>query len=249
MMLRDTVISWDDRRNLFIGSDAKKTLAFATEHWIHCAERAIQHKGRFAVALSGGSTPKAIYESLTAQAKLDWSKIWLFFSDERGVPPDHPDSNYKMAMDSGFGKLPIPQAQIFRMRAETEIEKNARDYEEKMRHHLDKHLFDLVMLGVGEDGHTASLFPNTKALEVTDRLVVANHLLDKKSWRMTLTFLCINASSSSVIYALGQSKRLIIPKVLNAAIDSAFIASRIGTPEHTALWILDCDAAMQLQKN
>jgi 6-phosphogluconolactonase len=241
--------SWDDRRDLYIGSDAKKTIEFAAEHWIHSAERAIQQRGRFAVALSGGSTPKAIYESLAAQAKLDWSKIWLFWSDERNVPPNHPDSNYRMAMESGFAKLPIPQAQIFRMRAETDVEKNAKDYEEKMRHHLDKHLFDLVMLGLGEDGHTASLFPHTTALQAADRLVVANHLPEKNTWRMTLTFPCINQSRSSIIYALGKPKHLIVPQVLEAAIDSPFPASRIGTPEHKALWILDSEAASLLYRS
>lgn len=245
-MLMDAIEPWDERRNLFIGSDAKKAVDFATEHWIHSAERAIQHRGRFAVALSGGSTPKAIYEALAVKAKLDWSKIWLFWSDERAVPPDHPDSNYRMAMESGFAKLPIPQAQIFRMKGEGDIEKNARDYEEKIRHNLDKYLFDLVMLGVGEDGHTASLFPNTQAL-ASDHLVAANHLPDKKAWRMTLTFSCINASCASAIYAIGQSKHLIVPKVLDAAIDSPFPASRIGTPEHKSLWIVDEDAAILLK--
>jgi 6-phosphogluconolactonase len=246
-MLMDTMTSWDERRDLFIGSDAKKAVEFAAEHWIHCAQRAIQHKGRFAVALSGGSTPKAIFELVTKNAQLDWSKIWLFWSDERAVPLDHPDSNYKMAMESGFAKLPIPQSQIFRMKAETDIEKHAKDYEEKIHHNLDKHLFDLVMLGVGEDGHTASLFPDTKALTTFDRLVVANHLPDKKAWRMTLTFPCINNSATSLICAIGKSKHLIVPKVLDAAIDSPFPASRIGTTEHKALWLIDSEASTLLK--
>ncbi|HSX11672.1 MAG TPA: 6-phosphogluconolactonase [Chlamydiales bacterium] len=246
-MLKDAIDSWDDRRNVFIGGDTQAAIAFATEHWIHCAERAIQHRGRFAVALSGGSTPKAIYQSLALTAKLDWSKVWLFWSDERGVPPNHPDSNYHMAMESGFGKLPIPQAQIFRMHAESDIERSAKDYEERIRRNLDKHLFDLVMLGLGEDGHTASLFPNTAALSVTERLVAANYLPEKKTWRMTLTFPCINGSNAAAIYALGSAKHLIVPKVLDAAIDSPFPASRIGTPEHAALYILDTESASQLK--
>jgi 6-phosphogluconolactonase len=238
---------WDDRRDLFIGNDAKTAIAFATEHWIHCAERAIQQRGRFAVALSGGSTPKAIYASLAATAKLDWSKVWLFWSDERAVPPNHADSNYRMAIESGFHQLPIPQAQIFRMRAEADLEKNAKDYDDTIRRHLGKHLFDLVMLGVGEDGHTASLFPQTQALQVSNQLVAANYLPEKKAWRMTLSFTCINQSHAAAIYAMGPSKRLILPKVLDAAIDSPFPASRIGTPEHKALWILDLDAASLLK--
>lgn len=234
--------SWDERRDYIIAGNTKETIAFATEHWIHSAERAIQQRGRFAVALSGGSTPKAIYEQL-GHTKLDGSKIWLFWSDERGVPPDHPDSNYRMAMESGLSKLNIPPNQIFRMHAEKNIEKNAQEYEEKIRHHLGKHLFDLVMLGVGEDGHTASLFPNTPSLGIEKSLVTTTYLPEKKSYRMTLTFPCINQSLQSVIYAIGPSKHLIIPKIFDAAIISPYPASRIGTPDHKALWILDNDAA------
>ncbi|MBU6445770.1 MAG: 6-phosphogluconolactonase [Verrucomicrobia bacterium] len=211
---------------------------------MHSAERAIQKRGRFAVALSGGSTPKAIYERLSTQ-KLDWSKIWLFWSDERAVPPDHPDSNYRMAMEF-FKRVPIPPSQIFRMIAESEIEKNALNYEETIRHVLKNQLFDLVMLGIGEDGHTASLFPNTPGLEVNNRLVIANKIEEKKAWRMTLTFSCINQSFHSTLYCIGPSKQIIVPKVLNAAIISDFPASRIGTAENKALWILDTDAAKNL---
>ncbi len=237
--------SWDARRDYIIPGNGKETIQFSVDHWIHSAERAIQQRGRFTVALSGGSTPKAIYESLAKTAKLDWSKIWLFWSDERAVPPDHPDSNYRMAMES-FGKLPIPPHQIFRMRAEKEIEKSARDYEETLHHVLGKDLFDLVMLGVGEDGHTASLFPNTSALDVKDHLVAANYLPEKKSWRMTLTFSTINQSFYSTIYAIGPSKRIIVPQVLQAPIESPYPASQIGTSLHRALWILDTEAASHL---
>jgi len=234
--------SWDERRDYIIAGPQAETIDFAIQHWTHSAQRAIQQRGRFTVALSGGSTPKAIYAGLVQKAKLDWSKIWLFWSDERAVPPDHADSNYRMAMES-FSKLPIPQGQIFRMIAEKAAEKNALDYEETIHRILGKNLFDLVMLGVGEDGHTASLFPNTKALQETTRLVVANEVPEKKSLRMTLTFPCINQSLHTVLYAIGPSKHVIVPKVLEAAIDSPFPASRIGTPEHKALWVLDSEAA------
>lgn len=237
--------SWDDRRDYIIPGSAKQTIDFAVEHWVHCYQRAIQQRGRFAVALSGGSTPKAIYQELSHQ-KLDGSKIWLFWSDERPVPPDHPDSNYRMAMES-LQALHIPPSQIFRMHAEKEIQKNALDYEEKIHHYLDKHLFDLVMLGVGEDGHTASLFPHTTALQEETHLVAPNYIPEKKSWRMTLTFRCINQSFHTVIYAIGESKKLIVPKVLNSAIFSEFPASRIGTAEHKALWILDRASSAEIK--
>lgn len=237
--------SWDDRRDYIVAGNGEETISFCVEHWVHSAQRAIQQRGRFTVALSGGSTPKAIYEALIQQ-EIDWSKIWLFWSDERSVPPNHPDSNYQMAMQA-FDQVPIPKAQIFRMHAETNLEINARDYEDTIRRVLDKHLFDLVMLGVGEDGHTASLFPKTTALTEEKRLVCENEVPQKKTSRMTLTFPCINESAHIAIYALGESKAKIVPKVLNAAIDSPFPASRIGTYEHKALWILDKAAAKELK--
>lgn len=237
--------SWDARRDYIIPGDAKQTIDFAVEHWIHSAERAIQQRGRFAVALSGGSTPKSIYQKLCLKP-LDWSKIWLFWSDERAVPPDHSDSNYGMAMEF-FKNVPIPPSQIFRMVAERDIEKNALDYEQKIYHILGNHLFDLVMLGVGEDGHTASLFPKTEGIEVNNRIVIANKIEEKKAWRMTLTFPCINQSFHSAIYCIGASKQVIVPKVLNAPIISEFPSSRIGTFENKALWILDSDAANHLK--
>lgn len=244
-MLKDQVIPFDNRRNLFIGKDIESAIQFATEHWIHSAKQAIQQRGKFVVALSGGSTPKVIYESLVTVKDLDWSKVFLFWSDERAVPPGDPDSNYGMAMKS-FGNLPIPPYQIFRMKAEENIAENALDYEEKIRHHIGKHGFDLVMLGLGEDGHTASLFPNTDALSIEDRWVVPNYVPLKKTWRMTFTYPCINSSAKIAIYALGSSKEKIIPEVLKSPIRSQYPTSNIGTAEHPALWILDTASAASI---
>jgi len=231
---------WDARREIVIPGDTEATLAFAVENWVHSATRAIQQHGRFAVALSGGSTPKAIYKQL-ANKPIDWSKVFLFWSDERDVPPDHPDSNYKMAMDSG-GFSRVPPAQIFRM-------KEAEGYEDTIKRVVGPRLFDLVMLGVGEDGHTASLFPKTEAINENNKLVVKNHVPEKNTWRLTFTFPCINQSERAVIYAIGESKQSIVPLVLEAAIKSSFPASSVGTPERKALWILDTAAARLLSCN
>jgi 6-phosphogluconolactonase len=244
-MLTQSIESWDDRRSLIVPGASEETIRFAAEHWVHSAKRSIQQRGRFAVALSGGSTPKAIYKILSAET-LEWDKVFLFWSDERGVPPDHPDSNYRMAMESGLKSLPILPDRIFRMQTEGDPDACAKDYEDKIRRTLGKTLFDLVMLGVGEDGHTASLFPQTPALDLEDRLVAAQTVPAKKNWRMTLTFPCINESLQSVIYALGASKGPIVQIALNAPIVSPYPASRVGTPDHKALWILDSDAASQL---
>lgn len=227
---------FDNRRDVLFAKTTNEAVRFAADHWIKTAQRAIAKKGSFSVALSGGSTPKTLYELLTSfyADQLDWSKVLLFWSDERAVPPSHPESNYYMAMESGFSKLPV---QIFRMMAEREIEANAKKYDALIREKLGPSLFDLVMLGVGEDGHTASLFPNTEALKITDALVAANFIPEKKCWRMTLTFPCINQSQQAVFYALGASKRSIVQAILNTPFDSPYPASLIGTSERKALWI------------
>lgn len=244
------LIHWDERRDLAVPGDTAETIAFAVDHWLQSARSAIEKNGRFAVALSGGSTPKSIFEKLAEKpAAIDWSRVLLFWSDERAVPPDHPDSNYKMALDAGFSKLPIPSSHIFRMKAETQIEQHALEYEKTIRRELGPSLFDLVMLGVGEDGHTASLFPGTSALAVQDRLVVANHIIQKNTWRMTFTFPCINQSAQAAIYALGTSKQEIVSQVLKAPLPFPWPSSHIGTKERKALWILDKAASKKIITN
>lgn len=241
---------WDDRRNLIVPGNYTTSVIFCVEHFVAIAKRAIQDHGSFYVALSGGSTPKAIFEHLTVRSHLtpsEWTKIHLFWSDERAVPPTDPESNYKMAMDAGLSKMPIPPAQIHRMPAETDIEKNALAYEELIKKTLQGRPFDLIMLGMGDDGHTASLFPHTEGLNASGRLIIANYLPEKKVWRMSMTFDCINQSSHIVIYVLGAQKKFMLPKVLSSD-QTDLPAQRVGTPEHKALWIADEAAASELLK-
>lgn len=246
-------INYDERRELRIGENSEEAILFAVNHWIETANAAIQKRGRFAVALSGGSTPNVIYQTLTKEPyahQIDWSKVWLFWGDERAVEPDHPESNFNAAMNHGFLTVPLKPTQIFRMEAERQpIEEAASDYEAILKKHLDAHLFDLVMLGLGEDGHTASLFPGTKALEIEDCLVAPNWVEQKKCWRMTLTYPCICKSRDIVFYALGGSKQDIVKKVLLAPPRSPYPASLIGEKGHKALWILDLSAAETFAQN
>lgn len=248
MLKKNKIESWDERRDYIVLDDSKTAIAFATDHWVHSCERSILQKGRFAVALSGGSTPKAIYQALSERKEIEWQKVHLFWSDERSVGENHPMSNFHMAMEAGLGKVPIPKHQIHRMKAEHDIELMALEYEETIQRLLGKHLFDLVMLGVGEDGHTASLFPNSKALQEQKRIVVPNFAGEKLGMRMSFTFPCINQSSHIAIYAIGSSKKEILPKVLNAPIDSPWPASRIGTVSSKALWVMDSDSSQNLKK-
>ena len=243
--------SFDDRRDIAIPGNLEKTIQFAVEHWIQTAQESIQQRSRFAVALSGGSTPAAIYRALAHpqnSKRVDWSKVYLFWSDERTVPPDHPNSNYHMAMQSGFSRLPLIPTQIFRMKGEEEILGAADEYEGIIRKILGPSLFDLVMLGVGEDGHTASLFPNTTALQAQERLVVANHIPEIGAWRITLTMACINQSWRTAIYAMGAAKQNIVVNALSAPRHSAWPVTQVGTVDRKALWIVDKTAAQLLNR-
>ena len=241
--------SFDDRRDIAHPGDKEKTLNFAVEHFISCGKEAIKTHGAFIVALSGGSTPKAIFEKLSSPAfsgSLDWLKVLLFWGDERAVSPTSHESNFRMAMDAGLKSLSIPHTQIFRMVAEENIEENARAYEKQIRETLGPRPFDLVMLGMGEDGHTASLFPGTRALEEKTALVVANEVPQKKTWRMTLTYPCINRAKNIVLYVLGASKADMVHKVLKEKREPPYPVALIGTTGNKALWILDTDAANKI---
>jgi 6-phosphogluconolactonase len=243
---RQSIQAFDTRRDLIVPGDHQSTLQFCTDHFLMIGHEAIEDHGYFAVALSGGSTPKAIYQSLADplhRTKLDWGRVWLFWSDERSVPPYDPESNYYMAINAGFGNLPIPPQNIHRMQAEGDIEQGALAYEKLIRSKLPDTRFDLVMLGMGEDGHTASLFPKTHGLHAEERLVIANYIPQKSTWRMTLTFECINAGRDIAIYVMGKSKREMVKHIFTGPYEPDELPiQRVGTPEHKALWILDQEA-------
>lgn len=242
--------SFDERRDIIIPGDTKATVHFCVEQFLQIAANAISARGKFVVALSGGTTPNAIFKELSAEenrSKLDWKKVFCFWSDERSVPPDHAESNFHSAMQAGLAGLPIPTANIFRMHGEGDIEENALAYEQQLLSILPSGEFDLVMLGMGEDGHTASLFPLTHALHSGERLVVANYVPQKKTWRMTLTYKCINAAKQIDIYVMGESKAAMLAQVLSSPYEpDSLPVQRIGTATHKALWILDKEASAQL---
>jgi 6-phosphogluconolactonase len=244
------IISFDDRRNLDIPGNYEATLKFCVEHFVETANKAIADHQYFAVALSGGNTPKAIYQKLASpdyRQAIDWSKVRLFWSDERCVPPTDPESNFHMAMEAGFAKLPLKTENIFRVPTEDDPEQAAKAYEELLRKKVPDGRFDLVMLGMGDDGHTASLFPKTHGLHTLNRLVIANFVPQKNSWRITFTFECINAARHIAVYVLGKSKAKMVKHVLTSPYDPDTLpVQRVGTPSNRALWILDKEAASEL---
>ena len=248
--IQTAVKAYDDRRDIALFDTKEGAINFTAKYFLQLADQAIKTKDLFSVALSGGNTPKAVYEILASspyQTQIDWSKVVFFFSDERSVPADHPDSNYYNALNSGLGSLPIDKKRIFRMEAEQTPEIMAKDYEALIEKTLKGTSFDLVMLGMGSDGHTASLFPKTHALHSNEHNVVANFVPQLNTWRMTFTFNLINAASHIAILAFGQDKAEMIKAVLTESVDSNQVpAIRVGTPSHKALWILDKDAASSI---
>lgn len=238
---KESIQSLDERRNIVSPGNLESTLQFCVEHFLSIGHASIADHGYFAVALSGGTTPKAIYQELAMEpfrGRLEWNKVLLFWSDERCVPPYSPESNYRMAMDAAFSKLGLPAENIFRMQADGDPEEGALLYDQLIRTKIPSQSFDLVMLGVGEDGHTASLFPKTHGLHAESRVAIANYIPQKNAWRITLSFSCINSSKNIAVYALGKEKADIVNKVLNGPYQPDDLpAQRIGSETNKALWI------------
>jgi 6-phosphogluconolactonase len=179
--------------------------------------QAISERGRFTLALSGGSTPKPVYALLAErQDALDWSKVLLFWSDERTVPPNHPESNYGMAHDALISKVRIP-CTVYRMRGEIDPQQAAAEYEQTLREVFpdeDIPHFDVMLLGMGANSHTASLFPHTAALDERERLVVANYVPELSTWRLTFTVPLLNAARDVLFLISGENKAEPLRRVL-----------------------------------
>jgi 6-phosphogluconolactonase len=223
------------------------------------SERAIRSKGRFTMALSGGSTPKTLYQVLASpewSTRLDWTKVYFLFGDERCVPPDHPDSNFRMAQAELFQPLNIQTDRIFRMKGECPDRAiAARDYDATIRtlaHGPVPTLptLDLVLLGLGEDGHTASLFPGTTALHVRDTLVTVGQAPSGTRDRLTLTFGALNHATVVLFLVAGASKADMVRRVLEPRSEAdRSLPSALVSPESGCLvWMLDQSAAAQLTR-
>lgn len=244
----------DGRRLLYVAGGRVEAEVFAATHFVTTAKEAIERRGAFYVALSGGATPHAVYAKLAADPylhALPWDKVHLFWSDERCVPPTAIDSNYRMAMTAGLRELPIPEGQIHRMHGEEAPAIAAEAYAASIAATVPDAAFDLILLGMGDDGHTASLFPGSAAAAIDDgSLVAANHVTAAKSpWRLTLTFSCIAKGRQAVFYALGATKAPMLAKVLAATPpgEVALPAQRVGSVSNPALWIVDREAASLCQ--
>jgi 6-phosphogluconolactonase len=211
------------------------------------AAEAIAKRGRFAIALSGGNTPKPVYQRL-ASAPLDWARAQVFFGDERCVPPEDPRSNYHMARTALLDHAPIPPANIHRMRGEEPPEAAAEAYANAMSRALgDDGRLDLVLLGLGDNGHTASLFPGLAVVTETRRPVMAAYVEAVGMWRLTLTPPPINAARRVAFLVEGAGKAEMVHRVLQGPSDPVVLPAQVIRPtERPALWLLDAAAAAKL---
>lgn len=221
----------------------------AREELIQTARAAIAERARFSVALSGGSTPRRLYASLV-DAKLPWGMVHVFFGDERHVSPDHPDSNFRMARESLLSKIAIPRANVHRIQAEIgDAENAAREYEAELRRSFELRpgelpRLDLVLLGLGADGHTASLFPGTSALKEETHLVAATWVEKLAAQRITLTISVINNAARVIFLVCGEDKARVLRSVLsNDSAGSGSPARRIRPTDGELVWLVDRAAA------
>jgi 6-phosphogluconolactonase len=227
----------------------------AAEEFIGVARAAIGAQGRFTVALSGGSTPKALYSLLAASyADFAWNRIFLFFGDERHVPPTDPDSNYRMVNESLLTRIAIPPENVFRVPAENpDAAAAASDYEAQLCRFFELQpgefpRFDLILLGLGPDGHTASLFPDSPALDEQSRLVVANWVAKFNTHRITFTFPVLNRAAEVMFIASGAEKADMLRQVLEGKNIPPLPSQRVQPSDGKLLWLLDEAAAAKLTR-
>jgi len=228
----------------------------AAEEVVRATNEAVTHRRRFTIALSGGSTPKSLYNLLAtnARATLPWDRMFFFWSDERHVPPTDPDSNYRMANEAMLAKIPVAAANIFRVPAENpDADAAAQAYEQTMQKFFELKpgefpRFDLILLGLGPDGHTASLFPETAGLNEKSRLVIANWVEKFKTSRITFTSPVLNAARNVAFLVSGTDKAPALHAVLEdeAAPANRYPAKLVRPSDGKLAWFVDRAAASQL---
>lgn len=230
--------------------DAHAASRAGAESFVERAVAAVEARGVFTVALSGGSAPREMY-GLLAEApyveRVPWHGVHLFWGDERCVPPKHPRSNYGMACAAFVGRVPIPNANVHRMRGELPAKAGAEDYAGELAAFFGPGVprFDLVHLGVGPDGHTASLFPFDEPLRERDRAVGTALHRPLGEWRLTLTLPVINAAARVEILALGAEKAAIVRKVIEGPLDPFRLPAQLVRPVER-VWMLDAAAGAGL---
>ena len=234
----------------------QELFAAAAEEVVRTANEAVAQRARFTIVLSGGSTPKSLYNLLATNARtaLPWDRMFFFWGDERHVPPTDPDSNYRMADETLLSKIPVPAGNVFRIKAENpDAAAVAEAYEQTILKFFQLKSggvpnFDLILLGMGPDGHTASLFPGTTALQEKSHLVVANWVEKMKTHRITLTLPVLNAARCVTFLVSGTDKASVLRAVLEEDVPAEQYPSKLVRPAAGKLiWLVDRAAASQLR--
>jgi 6-phosphogluconolactonase len=246
-----------------ICEDAQDLAAEAASHFAQLADQYAVGAGRFTVALSGGSTPRAMFTLLAAEPfkqSVPWPSIYFFWGDERAVPPTHSGSNYRMAKETLLSKVPVPAENIFRIHGELEDrDRAASEYSESLSQFFyhsgsagtsplaNWPRFDLVLLGMGADGHTASLFPNSPALQISDRIAAANYVQKLNAHRITLTAPTINNARNVTFLVAGEDKAAALRNVIEGSYNPQTWPSQLIKPRGgKLLWLVDEGAASRL---
>jgi 6-phosphogluconolactonase len=236
-------------------SSADELARAMAEHILEAAQAAVATRGVARIAISGGNTPKRTFELLASEEQFElfpWDKLDLFWVDERSVPPDDHDSNYRMTREALLDRVPLAADRVFRIEGELEPEEAAARYESAIRNRFrlegaELPTFDLVALGMGPDGHTASLFPHTAAIHELGRIAVANHVPQKETWRVTLTAPVINLGREVIFLIGGADKAHVLSEVLSGTYDPETWPSQLVRPKSgKLLLLLDRAAAAEL---
>lgn len=241
--------------SVHVSSDLKALCEDAARRIVGQAAQAIAERNQFTLVLSGGSSPESLYELLAKpewREQIDWSKVHLFWEDDRYVPPDDALSNYRMVREALLGKIEIPEDNVHRMRTELPTpEQTAQLYEDEIRavvHSEDTFpSFDFVVLGLGENGHTASLFPHRPTLHERSKLVVADFVPEVDMHRVTMTAPLLNAARTVAFFVSGQSKADVVREVITGPHRPEDLPAQLIAPASgDLLWLLDADAAARL---
>ena len=249
------------RRTVEVAANRGALMEAGAAAFVAAARAAIGAHGRFIAALSGGSTPRALFELLATErfaSSVDWSRVHVCWGDERAVPPDAAASNYRMAREALLDHVPIPASQVHRIRGEDPPQVAAEAYERTLRTLFATPVgpprpepgarFDLVLLGMGDNGHTASLFPGLHAAREAERWVVAESVAEVGMWRITLTPVVLNAAAEVVFLVAGADKAAMLHRVLDGPVRPDALPAQVVAPHDGRLrWLVDTDAAARLE--
>jgi 6-phosphogluconolactonase len=247
--------------NITIYADLESWVTGAADFITDLATTAIAERGLFTFAFSGGNTPRPVYERLASAGysdRIDWSRVEVFFGDERCVPPEDQRSNYYMARTTLCDHVPIPAANVHRIRGEDQPEQAAGEYAEELGRTFSDDTrtggspvsgFDLVLLGMGDNGHTASIFPGLAAVTESVHWVMAQYVEVVGMWRVTLTPVMLNAARHAAFLVAGADKAEMLSKVLEGPYQPVVLPAQIIKPAHGELhWLVDAAAAAQLRR-